>query len=113
MARELAAALDAALSDPNTKPPLVERGPPAPQGLGSTVELLKVLLRFEAERQEVAPRLIASVADLEAIAASDDANVPALRGWRRTVFGERALALKRGEIALALDKGRVTIVDKR
>jgi ribonuclease D len=106
---ELASVLDAALADPNAKPPTVERPPPAPHGLGSTVELLKVLLRFEAERQEVAPRLIASVADLEAIAASDDADVPALRGWRRTVFGERALALKRGEIALALDKGRVTI----
>ena len=85
-------------------PPHVERAPATPQGLGSTVELLKVLLRFEAERQDVAPRLIASVADLEAIAASDNADVPALRGWRRDVFGERALALKRGEIALALDR---------
>jgi ribonuclease D len=73
--------------------------------------LLKVLLRFEAEQHDVAPRLIASVADLELIAARDDADVPALRGWRREVFGERALALKSGRIALALDKGRVTIVD--
>jgi ribonuclease D len=110
-AAELADTLDRALGDPNVRPPPFERAAPAPQGLGSTVELLKVLLRFEAEQHDVAPRLIASVADLELIAARDDADVPALRGWRREVFGERALALKSGRIALALDKGRVTIVD--
>jgi ribonuclease D len=108
---ELAGVLDRALSDPNAKPPEVDRPPSSPQGLGSTVELLKVLLRFEAERHEVAPRLIAAVADLELIAVNDDADVPALRGWRRDLFGERALALKHGKIALALNKGRVTIVE--
>jgi ribonuclease D len=100
---ELASALERALS---------ERLPSPPQGLGATVELLKVLLRWEAESNAVAPRLIASASDLEKIAASDDADVPALRGWRRVVFGERALALKHGRLALSLDNGRVAIVDK-
>jgi ribonuclease D len=80
-------------------------------GLSATVELLKVLLRYEAERAEVAPRLIASAADVEAIAASDEANVPALKGWRRQVFGERALALKHGKIALKLKDGKVAVED--
>jgi ribonuclease D len=80
-----------------------------PPGLGPTVELLKVLLRFEAERHSVAPRLIASAADVEAIAANDDADVAALRGWRRKVFGERALALKHGKLALRLKDGKVAI----
>jgi ribonuclease D len=108
---ELAAALDAALSDTSAKPPPVERSAPLPQGVGPTVELLKVLLRFESERHGVAPRLIASVSDLEAIAVDDDADTAALKGWRRELFGERALALKHGRIALTLIGGRVSIVE--
>lgn len=108
---ELAQLLDRALGDPKAAAPKYERPPALPPGIGPTVELLKVLLRHEAEANNVAPRLIASAADLEAIAASDKADVPALLGWRREVFGERALALKHGKIALTLTRGKVTIVD--
>ncbi|WP_027551404.1 ribonuclease D [Bradyrhizobium sp. Cp5.3] len=71
------------------------------------VELLKVLLRMTAERHAVASKVIATVDDLEEIAADDEADVPALRGWRRELFGDAALKLKRGELALAIEKGRV------
>jgi ribonuclease D len=108
-AQDLVQALDRAFGDPNRPHFKYERPPPVPPGLGPTVELLKVLLRYEADAHEVAPRLIASAAEVEAIAASDDADVPALRGWRRTVFGERALALKHGKIALKLKSGKVAI----
>ncbi len=108
-AQELIHALDRAFSDPNRSAYKHQRPPPTPSGLGPTVELLKVLLRYEAEAHGVAPRLIASAADVEAIAASDDADVPALRGWRREVFGERALALKHGKLALKLKDGRVVV----
>ncbi|MEZ5995846.1 MAG: ribonuclease D [Hyphomonadaceae bacterium] len=110
-AQDLIHDLDRAFSDPNRAVYKHERAPPTPPGLGPTVELLKVLLRFEAERHQVAPRLIASAADIEAIAASDTADVPALTGWRRKVFGERALALKHGKLALKLKDGRVTVDD--
>jgi len=110
-AQELIQALERAFNDPDRAVYKHERLPPVPPGLGPTVELLKVLLRFEAERHQVAPRLIASAADVEAIAASDDANVAALRGWRRQVFGERALALKHGKLALKLKDGKVTVDD--
>jgi ribonuclease D len=56
--------------------------------------------------------VIATVDDLERIAASDDADVPALAGWRRELFGEKALALKHGKLALAIEKGRVATVDR-
>jgi len=108
-AQDLIHALDRAFSDPNRPVYKHERPPPVPPGLGPTVELLKVLLRYEAEAAGVAPRLIASAADVEAIAASDDADVPALRGWRREVFGERALALKHGKLALKLRNGKVVV----
>lgn len=108
-ATELLQALDRAFADPNRTAHKIERAPPLPSGLGPTVELLKVLLRYEAERNQVAPRLIASASDLEAIAASDDADVEALKGWRRKVFGDRALALKHGKLALKLKDGKVTV----
>jgi ribonuclease D len=110
-AQDLMQALDRAFSDPNRPVYKHERPPPVPAGLGPTVELLKVLLRYEAETSGVAPRLIASAADVEAIAASDDADVPALKGWRREVFGERALALKHGKLALKLKDGKVVIAE--
>ena len=59
-----------------------------------------------AEEQGVAARIIASTDDLEKIAADDHADVPALKGWRRQLFGEQALALKRGELALSMSRAR-------
>jgi ribonuclease D len=96
--------------DQNTLPRL-ERFRPAPNG-AATVELLKVLLRMTAERHGVAAKVIATVDDLDRIAADDEADIPALRGWRRELFGEKALALKHGRMALAVDKGRVVTVEK-
>ncbi|UGY02679.1 ribonuclease D [Bradyrhizobium quebecense] len=78
----------------------------------ATVELLKVLLRMTSERHGVASKVIATVDDLEQIAASDEAEVGALHGWRRELFGEAALKLKHGQLALAIDKGRVVRVDR-
>jgi ribonuclease D len=96
--------------DPKTLPRL-DRFRPAANGT-ATVELLKVLLRMTAERYGVAAKVIATVDDLDRIAADDDADVPALKGWRRDLFGEKALALKQGRLALAVDNGKVVTVDK-
>ncbi|MEM9170675.1 MAG: ribonuclease D [Pseudomonadota bacterium] len=85
-----------------------ENRPPAP---ADVVELLKVLLKTQSEAYGVAPKMIASVADLEALALDDDANVPALKGWRREVFGDPAIRLKRGEVALKLKDGAVRICE--
>lgn len=108
-AQDLIHALERAFNDPNRPVYKHERPPPLPMGVGPTVELLKVLLRYKAEEHNVAPRLIADAADVEAIAARDDADVPALRGWRRQVFGEAALALKHGKLALKLKNGKVSV----
>ena len=78
---------------------------------GAIVELLKVLLRMTSERHAVASKVIATVDDLEQIATDDHADVAALRGWRREMFGEAALALKHGRLALAIERGRVVGVD--
>jgi ribonuclease D len=96
--------------DPKTLPHL-ERFRPAANG-AATVELLKVLLRMTAERHGVAAKVIATVDDLDRIAADDEADVPALKGWRRELFGDKALALKNGRLALAVEKGRVVPVER-
>jgi ribonuclease D len=97
--------------DPKTLPRPV-RAQTATNG-AAVVELLKVLLRMVSERHHVAAKVIATVDDLERIAADDDADVPALTGWRRELFGEKALALKHGKLSLAIEKGRVAMVERR
>jgi ribonuclease D len=91
--------------------PQLARLPPPVNGT-AVVELLKVLLRMISERHHVAAKIIATVDDLERIAADDDAAVPALAGWRRELFGERALALKHGKLSLAIERGRVAAVER-
>jgi ribonuclease D len=65
-----------------------------------------------SERHHVAAKVIATVDDLERIAADDAADVPALTGWRRELFGDKALALKQGKLALAMEKGCVAVVER-
>jgi ribonuclease D len=93
-------------------PPVAERDD-LPPGLGPTVDLLRVLLKAKCDTEGIAPRLVAGGDDLDRIAADDAADVPALHGWRREIFGEDALRLKRGEIALAVRGGQVRIIVPR
>ncbi len=79
------------------------------RNIGPVVDLLKVLLKFRAEQHDVAQRLVATAGELERIAGSDDEDLPSLKGWRREIFGAEALALKRGEIALAIEGRRLTV----
>ena len=111
---DLLAAIKAALADPEGYAPVLDKaGPPPPASAGAVVELLKVLLKARAEEAGVASKLIATVSDLEKIAADDEANTPALVGWRREAFGADALKIKRGELALVLDGARVRVVEVR
>jgi ribonuclease D len=97
--------------DPKSLPRL-ERAKPVVNGQ-ATVELLKVLLRMTAERHGVAAKVIATVDDLDRIAADDEADVPAMSGWRRELFGEKALAIKQGRLMLAVEKNRVVAVERK
>jgi len=108
-AADIVAAVERGLTrDPNTIPK-IERSRRGANG--ATVELLKVLLRQISEETGVAAKLIATIDDLEAIAADQDSQTPALTGWRRSIFGEKALELKKGRLALAIDRGKVITLD--
>ncbi len=107
---DILAAIERGLArDPKTLPRIdrERRG----NGGGATMELLKVLLRQVAEKEGVAAKMIATSEELEALAADDKADVPALKGWRRELFGEKALQLKHGRLALTVENHRVVTLE--
>ncbi|MBX9451329.1 MAG: ribonuclease D [Mesorhizobium sp.] len=104
--------VNAALDLPKEELPKLPKFVQQPEGTGAAAELLKVLLKLVAEQQGVAPKVLASSDDIEKIAAAgEEADVPAMQGWRREVFGERALSLVRGEIALKFHKRKIAIFE--
>lgn len=109
LGREILDAVAQGLADPDP-PPAIAQKPQSPPGLGPLIELLRVLLKQRCEDFEVAQKLVASADDLEAIASDDSAGVPALHGWRREVFGNDALALKHGKLALTAGRNRIELV---
>jgi ribonuclease D len=104
------AAVERGLAVPPADRPQGEGRRDLPSGIGPTVELLRVLLKMCCEDGGVAQKLVASASDLELIAADDEADVPALSGWRRKLFGEAALDLKHGRTALAIEDRKVKLV---
>jgi ribonuclease D len=109
---DILAAIERGLArDPKTLPKLYRERRNGSNG--ATVELLRVLLRHVSESHGVAAKMIASVEDLEAIAADDHAEVAALTGWRRDLFGAQALELKHGRLALTVEGGKVVPLEWR
>ena len=82
-----------------------------PPGLGPLLELLRVLLKQRCEEHQVAQKLVATADELDAIAADDEAAVPALSGWRYEIFGQDAVALKHGRLALTVRDKRIVLVE--
>ncbi|HYC25556.1 MAG TPA: HRDC domain-containing protein, partial [Roseiarcus sp.] len=110
---EILEAIERGLARDPKSLPKIERERRSSTGSAATVELLKVLLRQVSDQSGVAAKLIATVDDLEMIAADDRADVAALRGWRRQLFGAKALELKRGRLALTVEHGKVVALEWR
>jgi ribonuclease D len=111
LGNEILEAIQRGLADTEA---LVPPGPTrtdSPPGLGPLIELLRVLLKQRCDEHQVAQKLLATAEDLEAIAADDHAPVRALSGWRREIFGQDALALKHGQLALTVRRNRITLVE--
>ena len=105
-------AVNAALAIPKNEMPRLPKQQQSPEGAAAASELLKVLLKLIAEKQGVAAKIIANSDDLERIAAEgDEANVEALKGWRRELFGETALKLIKGEVALRFVDRKIEAVE--
>jgi len=111
-AGSLLAAVNAALSIPRDQMPRLPKAPQQAEGSSAAAELLKVLLRLVAEKEGVAAKVLASSDDIDRIAAEGEAaDVPALHGWRREVFGEQALKLVRGEIAIRFERRKIAVFE--
>ncbi len=98
-------AIERVMAMPQDALPKPDIQPEPPGNLGSTVELLKVLLKYKAEKNGVAAKLLATTDELERIAAGQEQ----LSGWRQELFGADAEALRDGKLMLGLERGRVKI----
>ncbi len=104
--------VNAALALPKEEMPKAPRHSHAPEGTGAAVELLKVLLKLTADKHGVAAKVIANSDDLDKIASEGEkATVAALSGWRRELFGDVALKLINGEVALRFAGKKVEAVE--
>jgi len=105
-------AVIAALAVPKADMPRLPRQTAAPEGAAAAVEMLKVLLKLISEKHGVASKVIANTDDLEKIAAEGEkADVAAFHGWRKDLFGDLALKLIRGEVALRFVDRKVEAVE--
>lgn len=109
-ATELLDTISEAARSPGPQPPRLRGRREVVQGVGAIVDLLRVLLKMKCDEHGVAQKLIASASDLEQLAGQEEPDIPALHGWRREVFGESALALKQGRLALALHGKRLATI---
>lgn len=104
---KLLQAVERALSSPKESWPVPKKPVHLSAEQNAVTDILKMLLKVQSALEDVAPKIIASASDIEAIALDDNADVPALKGWRREVFGEDALAMKHGKLALGLKNGSI------
>jgi ribonuclease D len=109
---QVLAAVRRGLELPEAELPIAAAKRETPRGAGPIADLLKVLLKLKCEEEDVAQRLVASADDLEALAAlGEAAEVAALHGWRRLLFGEDALRLRNGRIGLAICAGKLAVIE--
>lgn len=114
VATALLTVVNAALDIPKENMPKLPKPQQVQEGSSAAAELLKVLLRLTAEKKGVAAKVLASGDDIDRIASEGEkADVPALHGWRREVFGDQALRLVRGEIALRFERRRIAVFEPK
>lgn len=104
---ELIDAVQRGINLPKSEAPMRKKTKPFLKELQPVLEMLKMLLRIQASEHGVAAKLIADTKDLQELAMDDDADIPAMRGWRYEIFGKEALALKRGELTLGLKNNEI------
>jgi ribonuclease D len=106
----VAAVKEGLARDPKSLPHLEGGRDEMSDGAQAAAEILKLALKVVCEREGLAPKLIASSADIDAVAEDDQADVPLMHGWRREVFGNLALDLKAGRAVIGFRDGRVAIL---
>ena len=99
--------IEKALNSNSKTWPQPKKKTPIPPHVASTIDILRMLLKVQCTQHEVATKLLISTEELGLLALSDDADIPALKGWRYEIFGRHALALKKGELAVGLKGNKI------
>jgi ribonuclease D len=84
---------------------------PQPEGASAIADVLKLGLKVVAERENIAPRLIANASDLEELAGNGGDGLAIMHGWRRELFGDIALGLKQGNLMIGIRDGKPDIIE--
>jgi ribonuclease D len=98
--------------DPKTIPDFKGRGEEMSAAQQAASEVLKLALKVACETENVAPKLLASASEIDAVAMDDNADVPLLHGWRREVFGNMALDIKHGKACIGMENGRAVLIKR-
>ncbi len=102
--------IEKALALPVDQCPPVKQNHESPPGTSALIEMLRLLLKLQSDKYQVAQKLIATSADIEEIARSSAPQVPALSGWRNDIFGKTAMALKQGKVGFGLQDNKITLI---
>jgi ribonuclease D len=105
----LKAVADGHARDPKTIPDFKGRNDEMSASAQAAAEVLKLAMKVACENEGIAPKLLASAAEIDAIAMDDNAKVPLLEGWRREVFGNLALDIKHGKAGIGMENGKAVI----
>ncbi len=111
-AAEILAAVAEGLACPETRLPSLPQPPRRREGSGAVADLLRVFLKARADQLGIAAKLLASSAELDALAGEDDPQVPALQGWRFEVFGRDALRIRDGTVALGVGRSGIELIER-
>lgn len=106
----LRAVADGLARDPKSLPHLEDERGEMSETAQAASEVLKLALKVVCQQEGIAPRLVASTSDIDALAESDSADIHLMDGWRRELFGNLALAIKRGEAVIGFDRGKVRVI---
>jgi len=100
--------IEDSLAIPKEDMPRIVRTKPFPPELQPAFGMLKMLLRIQCSEFGISTKLVADNEELQEIALKgDDASIPCMNGWRREVFGDSALALLSGSLALSVKDGKI------
>ncbi|MEE4238710.1 MAG: ribonuclease D [Anderseniella sp.] len=109
---EILKAIQAGMAiDKDSLPELEPHKGPQPEGASAIAEILKLGLKVIAERENIAPRLIANAAELEEMAGNGGEHLPMMQGWRRELFGNIAAGLKQGKLMIGIRDGKPDIFE--
>jgi len=110
MGSEILVAVKRGMAIPQDQWPRPAPRPELPNGARELVALLQALLKLRCEEQDVAPKMVATRDDLEQLVVNKYADIKFLSGWRRDLFGEDALSLLEGKIALTGASGGLHVL---